>query len=548
MIKRNSIAALAALAATVPAAQAQTTLDRVDPSKVAAQAPRDAEHPTEASAPTTVAPADANASRSAPITVGAITIAGLQVLRPSDFADIFEIYVGRTLSPPALAGLADALAQRAREKGFVLASASIPAQPLTSGILRVDLDEGNIDAVRTRGGNNRAVIAALQPLVGHGPVRQAELERRLLIAGDIDGLWLRRSRVLREGTRTVLEVDILPDPFSASVGIDNSGSRLIGPLQADLTLRASQLLADDDILSITELVTPFEPSEFGYLRARYGKRISSDGTEFAVSASYARTHPGSYLLDRDIDGTSWTARLDLLHPLLRRRRASLWVSGNIGIRTVRQDRQEVLARRDRLTVARVGLNGFADWAGGRLRSSATLSQGLDLFDATRAGDPLASRRDADGTFTTVAFSADYTRPIVGRLSGQLAVASQVAFQPLLVSEEVGLGGSEFLRAYDYSERSGDQGTMISGELRWSVPGNVAFARKPILYGFVDSGSVTNLRDGFGGGTLVSVGGGVRSRLGDILDADVGVAVPLSGERYDSGNADPVVNFRLTRRF
>ena len=208
----------------------------------------------------------------------------------------------------------------------------------------------------------------------------------------------------------------------------------------------------------------------------------------------------------------------------------------------------MLARRDRLTVARVGLNGFADWAGGRLRSSATLSQGLDLFDATRAGDPLASRRDADGTFTTVAFSADWTRPIVGRLSGQLAVASQIAFQPLLVSEEVGLGGSEFLRAYDYSERSGDQGTMISGELRWSIPGNVAFARKPILYGFVDSGSVTNLRGGFGGGTLVSVGGGVRSRLGEILDADVGVAVPLSGERYDSGNADPVVNFRLTRRF
>jgi hemolysin activation/secretion protein len=528
-------------------AAAQTTLDRVDPAKIEAKETRDAKPAADVSPPTS-APASAPAGPAAtPVTVGAITLTGLEVLRPSDFADIFDLYVGRTLSPGALAGLTDALVERARARGFVLASATIPAQPLTAGILRVEINEGRLDAVRLRGGTNSAVEAALRPLVGRGPVRLTELERRLLIAGDIDGIWLRRSRVVEEGGRRILEVDIRPDRFAATLGLDNSGSRPIGPIQADMVLRASQLLAPDDLLTITQLLTPTEPAEFGYLRARYSKRVSPAGTELAISASLARTQPGSYLSGRGIEGTSWTLRAEALHPLLRRRDASLWLSGELGLRRIRQDRFDLLARRDRLTVARVGVNGFAQVAGGRLRAGATLSQGLDLFDATRFGDPLASRRDADGTFTAVGTWGDWTRAITATLTGHVAVASQLAAQPLLVSEEVGLGGGSFLRAYDYSERSGDRGTMASAELRWVPVPQLSLMRKPQLYAFVDGGRVTNLRGGFGSGTLFSAGVGVRTAVARLADLDVGYAVPLSGPRYDVGRSTPVVNLRLSLR-
>ena len=531
-----------------PAAAGQTALDRVDPTKVELDAPRvparaDGPRVDLGGAATTVA---ATIDRS--VFVGAITITGLERLHAADFADLVIAHVGRTLTPAELAQLADSIAERARARGYVFAQATIPPQAVTAGVLRVAIDEGRIDELRIRGADNRAVRAALAPLVGSGPVTIDALERRLLIAGDVDGMWLRRSQFVREGTRGILVVDTVRDRVAASMGLDNSGSRPIGPIQADLTVRYSQLFADDDLVTFTALATPAEPREFGYARLRYGKRIAADGTEVAASVSYSRALPGSYLRSRDIAGRSWTAGLNALHPLLRRRQASLWMEGSIGIRTVEQSRAGLEVRRDRLTVARIGTYGFAAVPGGRIRTSVTFSQGLDLFDATRRGDPLASRDDASGRFSSVALSASWTMTPIGRFSAQVDVASQIAAQPLLVSEETGLGGESFLRAYDYSERIGDDSAMASVELRYDVAKKIGPLIRPQLYGFVDGGIVRNLRGGTGGGSLYSTGAGMRTAVTQTATADLGIAVPLSGIRYDSGNRAPLVSFRLTKRF
>lgn len=546
--KLFQVAAVLAGAVGAPGiAQAQTALDRVDPSRVEDKVPRPAGGEPQSAVDLPAAPGT-QASGGAPITVGAIVLSGLQKLRPSDFADIFEVYVGRTLSPAALGGLTDALAERARKRGYPFASATIAPQSMPAGTLRVAMDEGRIDEIRLLGVQNAAAMKALAPLRGRAAVSLRELERRLLIAGDIDGLWLRRSRLVREGERNVLVVELGEDRVSGSIGIGNDGSRPIGPVQADATLTVAQVLAPDDVLSVSLFATPVDPREFGYARARYGKRVSAEGTEVSLAVAGSLTHPGAYLRDYDIEGRSWTVTLGVLQPVLRSREGSVWIEGSFGLRTVKQDRADRLVRRDRLSVARLGAYGFAPLAGGRLRAGVTLAQGLDLFDATQAGDPLASRRDADGTFTSLSLWSEWAGTLVGPLSAQIGVASQKAFEPLLVSEETGLGGGAFLRGYDYSERSGDDGTMATGELRLSVADKLGPASKPLLYTFVDGGRVTNLHDGYGTGTLFSAGGGVRATIARTLSADIGLAFPLSGLRYDSGNSDPVVNFRLSKRF
>jgi len=535
-----------ALIAMPAAARAQTTLDRVDPARIEATSPRDvkpvADLPTQTIAPAPAATSDA----AAPVTVGAVQLVGLERLRPSDFADIFELYVGRTVSPGALAGLADAIAERARARGLPFASAAIGPQTLTAGVLRITVDEGRIDEIRLKGSDNQAVRAALMPLVG-APATLAELERRLLIAGDVDGIWLRGTRFVREGARGVLVVDLLPGRVVAYAGIDNSGSRPIGPIQADLSVRIAQVFADDDVLTFTALATPTQPDEFGYGRLRYAKRVSITGTEVSVALSYSRSHPGAYLLSRDIDGATWSGQVGLLQPLIRRRHDSLWLEASAAVRNVTQDREGDRVRRDRLTVARVGLNGFTDLAGGRLRSGLTIGHGFDLFGATRLGDPQASRRDASGVFTSVQLVGDWTSKIASGFSTQIAFASQLADRSLLVSEETGLGGGSFLRAYDYSERSGDEGAMAALEERYDVPIAFGPVSKPQLYVFADGGTVRNIDSGLGDGSLFSAGGGVRAAVKGLATVDVGIAVPLSGVRYDAGNSAPVINFRISRR-
>ncbi len=68
------------------------------------------------------------------------------------------------------------------------------------------------------------------------------------------------------------------------------------------------------------------------------------------------------------------------------------------------------------------LYGYGDVAGGRLRVSTTLSQGLGVLGATMAGDPLASRADPDGVFTALSAWSDgparSTRPLGVRLAVQ----------------------------------------------------------------------------------------------------------------------------------
>ena len=138
--------------------------------------------------------------------------------------------------------------------------------------------------------------------------------------------------------------------------------------------------------------------------------------------------------------------------------------------------------------------------------------------------------------------------MVADLGINVAVRSQLASPPLLISEETGLGGANFVRGYDYSERTGDQALLAYGELNYSwdsLPGPLAELE---FYGFVDGGKAYNLDEGFGGGSLFSSGGGFRADIGKSLTGGLEVAVPLSGVRYDTGDSSARVRFQVSQSF
>lgn len=528
-------------------AHAQTALDRVAP---AALRPPEQPEPT-APKPRVAIDVDAPSGTAAggtAIFAGAVTILGLQALSPADFADVIAAHVGKTLSPEQLASLASAIAERARSHGYVFASAWIEPQRLSNGVLTVRIDEGRVDEIRLEGAEQPAVRRALAPLISGKPARLDEVERRLLIAGDVDGVRIHRSRFVREGGQGILIVRATQDKLAARIALSNEGTKPIGPEQLRLDVDINALFSSDDAFTVTYSTTPAEPEELQFGRARYAKRLSANGTEMALVASGSVARPGAYLEPLDLESRSWFLGAELLRPLWRRRNTSLWLQAELGVRDLQQWRSAVRIRHDRVATARVSLYGYSDFAGGRLRVSTTLSQGLGLFGSTALGDPLASRIDADGTFTALNAWSEWSTDLGGRFSLRLAVQSQLASQPLLITEEAGLGGTGFLRGYDWSERSGDQGTMALAELRylWNHP--LGLARRAQLYAFLDGGQVRNLNNGFGSGALASTGGGVRTDLTTDMGANLELAVPLSGARYDTDDETPKINFRLIRSF
>ncbi len=480
--------------------------------------------------------------------VGSVVIDGLTVLTRSDFAAVVEPFAGRSLNRADLLQLTDAIAARARQRGYILATAWIPQQALIGGMLRVQVDEGAIDAVRIEGSDDPIIRTALEQLVNQRPLTLAALQRAVLLTDDLPGVWIRSTRFENDGGRRVLVVDARRQDFSGAVLASTDGTRPVGPVRARIDVNANGLISPRDQVDLSYSTTPLDPDELAFFSAHYSVIVNDQGTQLGLFGSYSRTEPGAYLADRALKGEAWQGGIRMRHPLLRTQARSLWLEASGEVQNLAQNSFGVLARQDRIALARLGFYGFGPLAGGTVQGRVTVSQGLDILGATGTGDPLASRTDAAPDFTALLWWLNWRRGLAPRLSLSLAASGQFSAQPLLIGESFALGGNAFLRGYDFAQRVGDQGIAGVGELRYDWPDALGAVRNLQLYAYADGGTVTNLSGGLGGGTLASSGGGLRADLTRDLDFDLEVAVPLTEPRYDTGDNTPRINLRVVQSF
>jgi len=538
--------ALACLAQ--PAFAQPSPADRIDPLIAEDNAGEERRTLADRRADTTIAPAPWANAGTGSILVGAIQIEGLGALPPSAFAATIQAYAGRTLDPQELRALVTDIAAVARRAGFGLATAWIPEQRSINGVLKVVLDEGRVDAVEIEGNGATAVRPMLAPLADGRPVRTTELERRLLLAGDIAGMTLGRTRLERREGRNILHVTARQDRLAARASADNWGSNEVGPVRARLTLDLNGLATHNDQLSVSGVMTPMAPGEFSLIRAAYSKPIGNNGIELSLGGYYARSEPGASLAGRDIVGRSLEAEAGIRYPFLRTRAASLWGDLSVRLRDARQSQAGRVDREDRIATVSASAFGALRLADGRAHGRLTLVQGLNILGATRDGDPLASRADADGQFTKVQLWTEYVHRFDRRWSVKAEAEGQLASGPLLSSEEMGLGGRTFLRGYDYREHAGDHGAAGSIELRFDLAGLPKPLSGAQVYAFTDAGTVGNDGAGSGGGSLASAGGGVRFRAWDRVELGLELGVPLSDRRDPSERKTPRLSFKLGSRF
>ncbi|WP_306090282.1 ShlB/FhaC/HecB family hemolysin secretion/activation protein [Qipengyuania flava] len=478
--------------------------------------------------------------------VGPISLEGLVELSVVDFVDIIERYAARDLDGEQLNTLASEVAARAQAKGYVFATAMIEPQSLRAGVLRVRVDEGRIDRIRIDGDDDAAIRSQLAPLLNGRPVTKARLERHLLLSDDISGVRVRRAYFEREADRGVLVLEARRSRASGAVVFENDGTAPVGPERLRIDADFNGLLTPTDEVDITLATTPFEPGELQYAKLKYEAVISSTGTQAGVVVSHSRTDPGAYLADDDVTGRSTRVGIELRHPFIRRRNFSLWGEAELQLRDIRRERDGALDRHDRIPVVRLGAFMAGAAAGGRYRARVTYSQGLSVLGATERGDPLASRDDASAVFSSLYAWADWERELGSGFSMELAARGQIASAPLLSTEDLGLGGNRFLRGYPYSQRSGDEGIMGSGELRYDWEDALGLLDNMQIYAYADGGYVGNIDNGRGTGELYSAGGGLRTDIVSGLDFDVELAMPLSGPRYDTDDDNPRLNLKLRK--
>lgn len=480
--------------------------------------------------------------------INSIIISGNKALPDTEFVDLIEEYSSRPLSQQDLSTLATRIAVRAQFQGYIFATATVPSQDLDLGVLRVNLNEGTIDEIRLEGAQDAAIARQLAPLQSGTPVTREQLERRLLLADDISGVRVIDTEFKQEGERGVLIVKTRRTKTSAYVEARNNGSRQVGPIRARIDLDFNGLLNSADEVDVSFGTTPLQPSELQFARGSYKIVVDASGLELGAHLSYSSTEPGDFLAQREIEGRFLRAGVSAQYPLKRSRDLSVWVVGEFEVTDLRQNREGQLARRDRVPTVSAGLYSRGKLAGGRFNGRLMATRGLDVLSATAPGDPRATRLDASARFTSLNGFFSWSRSLAGSFSVALGARGQLAADPVLATEDIGIGGTSFLRGYDFNERSGDSGIMGFSELRYNWRGKGFWLPRGQAYVFADGGVVSNLENGFGSGSLASAGGGLRLDVTRDLDLGVEVAVPLTGERRDSDSAGPLFNLRIGQSF
>src|SRR4051794_30003276 len=297
-VKRAGMLA-ALLLGLVPAqgAVAQGQSGRADPSLMREEMRDERSAPAPARQPLRIQPLEAGSAGAAvgSVLVGAVHVEGAVALPAAAFGPAIEPFLGRQLGPADLRTLATAIASVARQAGYGLATAQVPQQTIRNGILRVVIDEGRIDAVEASGNGADAVRPLLQKLVNGRPVRTADLERQLLLAGDVAGVVTDGARIDRDGARNILRLRAIQNRVAVRAGLDNWGSSPIGPLRARVDVDLNGALLHGDRISIGGVITPAEPREFQFVRAAWSVPVTDSGTQLSLSGYYGHSRPGAAL-------------------------------------------------------------------------------------------------------------------------------------------------------------------------------------------------------------------------------------------------------------
>lgn len=480
------------------------------------------------------------------IRIGSILIESDSAIDQSLFAETIEPLLGTEVSTEDLARLTNEIARIARDNGMVFANAYVPEQAIELGIVRIALDMGGIDDVRIIGSDNEELREILAPLIGSMGEKDT-IERRLLLANAIPKIQVRKTDFVQQNGQRILVVTVSERKGRHRASVDNYGTSAFGPVRARLQFEFAGLLDDSDLAQISFRTNPVDPQEVSSVNADYSLAVGQQGTRIGVTASFTNNEPGGRLAGSTLEGKSTFAAAYVRHPLVRSRDANLYVNAELAYLNIDQDIVNTLIRSDTVVTFSTGLSASVRTGGGWLRSGAEYRQGLGILGATRLGDPLGSRSDGDGVFSKGRFWVDWTSRIVGDVSVRVAVNGQIASRPLLSAEELGIGGAFSVRGFDFSERQGDQGVIGLIELRQDFRAVTPWLDRLQLYGFVDGGYVSNLRDGFGGGTLVSAGAGLRGDIGP-FDFELEGAAPVNSERDASDDASPTVNVRVGVNF
>ncbi|OIQ96543.1 heme/hemopexin transporter protein HuxB precursor [mine drainage metagenome] len=404
-------------------------------------------------------------------------------------------FIGKKLDLAELEAATATVSEVYREQGYV-ARAYLPPQAIKDGIVDIVIVEGKLGRVQVtkteppaRLSRDRAARTMSENMLVGEPVKTEQLERNVLLLKDLAGVDV--SATLVPGARAA-EVDAqiaLSDTplITASIGAGNGGAPGTGANQIDAALSVNGAAGIGERLSLSAVGA----SGLDYAHAAVAVPLGYSGLSLGAEIATLHYRLGGNYASLDASGEASSVGISASYPIIRSRARNLYLDANFERRRYVNRALGEISSDKRADILSLGLagNSLDGWLGGGYGSYAAALTGgsLDLSAApANLGVDAASVR-TQGDYSKFSWSASRLQTVAEPLSLYAGMSGQFAGKNLDSSEKFFLGGPGGVRAYPVNEAGGDEGWLVSLELR----GRLSRELQAVV--FADAGAVLQHR-------------------------------------------------------
>lgn len=395
-----------------------------------------------------------------------VDVVGAVSLPAATLRATWKNLVGHTVTVADVYHIADTIGAAYTQAGYALYSVTVPRQPFDGGPVRINVIEGYVAAVVIEGDTKGADLSLLKAyaarITAERPLRQATLERAILLMNAIPGLKVgsRFESVAGQPGAVRLRLGIQRKPFEYGAGFNNQGASVLSQLQLEVNAAANGLLQEGDRSQIV-FGFPTGLSRYQYYGFNHTEPIGDNGATITVSIGDLVTHQQNDL----VGGNAIIGSIQARYPIILGVKESLAATGEFDLLDARNAFLGATLTDERTRAARLGLNyAVQDGLDGIDGVAVTLSEGLDVLGAQRGSIAYGGPE-----FTKLTLRLAREQPLPDNFYLRGRMAGQYAFQHLPASEQFALGGPDFGQAFQLATLYGDQAVAGAAEAAYRLP-------------------------------------------------------------------------------